>query len=260
MHIDWFVLAAQIFNFLVLVFLLKHLLYNRIIGAMDTREAKIASRFQEADRLLSEAQQSLQACDERNRQLSERAEEMMLQAQKAAEREKEGLMDRGREEVELVRKRWYEGMSMEKKAFLEGLRRRAGMYVYDTIRHVLEDMANEDLEDRIVQVFVSRIGALDRAQQGKLRDSLNAGARTVVIRSAFPLNPDSRKTIDAAVRPYTGDKVPIRYEVTQGIGAGIELMAHGYKVSWSINDYLSDLEEKFVRSLKEEIRVDVQTV
>ena len=39
MHIDWFVLFAQIVNFLVLVFLLKHFLYGRILDAMDARQA-----------------------------------------------------------------------------------------------------------------------------------------------------------------------------------------------------------------------------
>jgi len=34
------------------------------------------------------------------------------------------------------------------------------------------------------------------------------------------------------------------------------MMVHGYKLSWSIEDYLASLEEKFVRVLKEEIRTE----
>jgi F-type H+-transporting ATPase subunit b len=258
MHIDLFVLAAQIFNFLVLVFLLKYFLYNRIINAMDAREAKIASRFQEAERLKAEAQQSAREYDERSRQLGEQAEDLMLQAQKAAEREMEQLMDRAREDVEQVRQRWYESMRREKKTFLEGLRRRAGMYVYDTIRKILADMADEEFEEKIVRVFLSRMRTLDASQQNKLRDSLNAGARQVVIQSAFPLNSELHMEIDNAIRGYTGDKVPIKYKLSPDIGGGIELTAHGYKLSWSVDDYLSDLEEKFVRSLKEDLRLEAQ--
>jgi F-type H+-transporting ATPase subunit b len=258
MHIDLFVLGAQIFNFLVLVFLLKYFLYDKITAAMDAREAKIASRFQEAEKLKEEAQVSAREYEEQNRRLGEKAEELMLQAQKAAEREKDQLMDRMREEVGQVRQRWYESMALEKKAFLEGLRRRAGKYVYETIRSVLADMADEELEERMVQVFVSRMQAMDGSRQEELREALNAGAGMVVVQSAFPLNPDRQREIEGAVRRYTGDKVPIRYRVSHDIGAGIELMAHGYKLSWSVDDYLSDLEEKFVRSLKEEIRLEAQ--
>ncbi len=260
MHIDLFVLAAQIINFLILVFLLKYFLYNRILGAMDAREAKIASRFDEAERLKAEAQQSAQAYDEKNRELKEKAEDLMNQAQKASEHEKAQLMDKVREEVDQVRQRWYETLSREKKAFLEDLRRRAGTYIYDTIRHVLADMANEVLEERMVQVFTSRIREMDQEQQGLLRDSLKAGGSVIMVRSAFVLNPDQRKVIEEAIRPYVAPKVPIRYEISEAIGAGIEMMAHGYKLSWSIEDYLASLEEKFVRALKEEIHIEEQAL
>jgi F-type H+-transporting ATPase subunit b len=260
MHIDWFVLLAQIINFLILVFLLKYFLYNRILGAIDARESKIASQFSEAERLKAQAQQSADAYDEKNRELKDKAEELMNQAQKASEHEKEQLMDKVREEVDQVRQRWYETLSREKKAFLEDLRRRAGTYIYDTIRHVLADMANEDLEERMVQVFTERIREMSQEQQGKLKDSLKAGGSFIVVRSAFALIPDQKKRIEEAIRPYAAPKVPIRYEVSGAIGAGIEMMAHGYKVSWSIEDYLASLEEKFVRALKEEIRLDEQAI
>ena len=260
MHIDWFVLLAQIINFLILVFLLKYFLYNRILGAIDARESKIASQFSEAERLKAQAQQSADAYDEKNRELKDKAEELMNQAQKASEHEKEQLMDKVREEVDQVRRRWYETLSREKKAFLEDLRRRAGTYIYDTIRHVLTDMANEDLEERMVQVFTERIREMSQEQQDKLKDSLKAGGSIIVVRSAFALIPDQKKRIEEAIRPYVAPKVPIRYEVSGAIGAGIEMMAHGYKVSWSIEDYLASLEEKFVRALKEEIRLDEQAI
>jgi F-type H+-transporting ATPase subunit b len=48
MLIDWFTVVAQIINFLILVALLKHFLYGRIIKAMDQREERINSRLEEA--------------------------------------------------------------------------------------------------------------------------------------------------------------------------------------------------------------------
>jgi F-type H+-transporting ATPase subunit b len=260
MHIDLFVLAAQIINFLILVFALKYLLYEKILGAMDAREAMIASRFDEAERLKAEAQQSAQAYDEKNRELQDKADELMNQAQKASENEKNLLMDKVRQEVDQVRQRWYETLNREKDTFLEDLRKRAGTYIYDTIRHVLADMANEDLEDRMVKVFISRIRSMDQIQQQKLKDSLKTGGSVIIVRSAFTLNAEQAKQIEEGIRPYAGSKVPIRYEISAIIGAGIEIMTHGYKLSWSIEDYLASLEEKFVRTLKEEIRIEEKVI
>ena len=40
----WFTLVAQVINFLVLVWLLKHFLYGRIVKAMSEREAETADK------------------------------------------------------------------------------------------------------------------------------------------------------------------------------------------------------------------------
>ena len=42
MLIDWFTVGAQVLNFLILVWLLKHFLYKPILNAIDAREKRIA--------------------------------------------------------------------------------------------------------------------------------------------------------------------------------------------------------------------------
>ena len=48
MQIDWLTVAAQIVNFLVLVWLLQRFLYRPITEAMARREERIESRLSEA--------------------------------------------------------------------------------------------------------------------------------------------------------------------------------------------------------------------
>ena len=40
--INWWTLVAQVVNFLVLVLLLRHFLYGRVVRALDQRDQKIA--------------------------------------------------------------------------------------------------------------------------------------------------------------------------------------------------------------------------
>ena len=42
MLIDWFTVAAQALNFLILVWLMKRFLYKPILHAIDAREERIA--------------------------------------------------------------------------------------------------------------------------------------------------------------------------------------------------------------------------
>jgi len=254
MHIDWFVFFAQIVNFLILVWLLKYFLYDRILSAMDAREAKIASRFEEARQIKEEAQKTAQEYEEKNRELQEQSEELLNQAHRQAEKEKNLLMDRVREEVEQVRQRWYETLAREKSAFLEELRKRSGTYVYETIRRVLSDMADDELEGRMVQVFARRIGEMEVREQELLKIALKEKKSVIRVHSSFTLDAGHRQVIEQSLAPYLSPRVTVRYEVVTAVGAGIELMVRGYKLSWSIQDYLASLEEKFIRALKEEIR------
>ena len=50
MSVNWFTVAAQVVNFLILVWLLHRFLYGPIIAAMDRRERRIAERLQDAQR------------------------------------------------------------------------------------------------------------------------------------------------------------------------------------------------------------------
>ncbi|MBA3062156.1 MAG: F0F1 ATP synthase subunit B, partial [Atribacteria sp.] len=59
MLIDSFTIIAQIINFLILVYLLKRFLFNRIIKIMDDREMQITGRMQDAEAAKEEAQKEL---------------------------------------------------------------------------------------------------------------------------------------------------------------------------------------------------------
>ncbi|HWR68523.1 MAG TPA: hypothetical protein VN416_05835 [Desulfomonilia bacterium] len=253
MHIDWFVFAAQIVNFLILVGLLKFFLYDRIVKAMDARQAGIASRLEEAERLKGEARARFVELEEKNQELRERAGEILNQANRDADAERGRLMALVGQEAEQSRQRWRESLLRERQVFFEELRAKAGMSILTTIRRILQDLADEDLEDRMVQVFTGLVRGIGEEQQELLRRSLDSGTPQITLRSAFELKPDQRQKILDAIGPYISKDVSFRYEISPSPLSGIELMSHGYKLAWSIGDHLSTLEEDFNRVLKEEI-------
>ncbi|HMR03616.1 MAG TPA: F0F1 ATP synthase subunit B, partial [Candidatus Competibacter phosphatis] len=56
MQIDWFTVAAQIVNFLLLVWLLKRFLYRPVLDAMAARQQKIAAALEEAQAKTQQAE------------------------------------------------------------------------------------------------------------------------------------------------------------------------------------------------------------
>ena len=254
MHVDWFVFFAQIVNFLILVYLLKRFLYGRIIKAMDGREAKIAQRLEEAEGLRKEAETSAALYEEKNRTLAEKQEELLNQMVQAAEVRRKELIDKARQDVDATRERWHETVLREKESFLQDLRQRVGKQIYAITRRTLSDMADAELEDRIVKVFLKRIETLNETEQEMLKDAVSQASQGIIIQSAFPVTEDLRRMIRDALSRYVSELPAIQYETTGDVLSGVELRAHGHKLAWSLGDYLETMEEGFAHALMEEAK------
>jgi F-type H+-transporting ATPase subunit b len=254
MHIDWFVFFAQIVNFLILVFLLKWLLYGRIIKAMDEREAKIATTYEEGQTMRTHAQEALESYDHKLREIQETRDAMMQQAAAEADTHRKELMGKAREEIDQIRLRWQETIGREKTSFLNHLRQRAGKEVYAAASRILKDLANEDMEKSIMTLFIQMVKSMDDKESAMIRDAIKQSATGVIVQSAFDITADMRNQLNQIIQGYGGAQDAVQYETLPEIVSGIEMRTDGYKLAWSLNDYLETLEDSFSHALQEEAR------
>jgi len=257
MHIDWFVFLAQIVNFLILFWLLKKFLYGRIIGAIDAREAKIAATFCEAEKARQEARDSAASCKLQREKLASAADEMMNQARADADAYRKELMEKARQEIDLLQSRWIETLRLERENFFSELRRLTGAQVYSVTRQVLRDLAGMDLEERILQVLTERLEALDKDEREKIRSLMRVTGKITVL-SAFDIGADVRGRLDLTLDRNIGPGVVVAYEKSADMMSGCEFRIDGYKIAWSMKDYLETLEEKFSHLLYEESQGEVR--
>ena len=251
MHIDWFVFLAQIFNFLLLIYLLKRFLYGRIIKAMDDREAKIAARFADEE-LKVKANEQAELYEKRNQLLNEAKDQMLNEATMAADAKRKELMEKVRVEVDQVKTRWQDMLVREQDAFFYDLRQRAAKQLYDTARKALRDLADVDLEERIIDEFLRRIKALDEKKSVQLRKAISGGGNRVTIQSAFSINTSRQTQIEEALKKQITNGFTIRYLEQPDIVSGIELRVNGNKIAWSLNEYLETLVESLTEKLQKE--------
>ncbi|MEN6508398.1 MAG: hypothetical protein ABFD63_06435 [Smithella sp.] len=252
MHIDWFVFLAQIFNFLLLMYLLKRFLYGRIIKAMDDREAKIAARFAEAERLKVEASEAVELYEKRNQLLGEKKEQMLNEATMAADAKRKELMEKVRTDVDAVKARWQDMLVREQDAFFYDLRQRAAKQLYATARKALADLADVELEERIVDEFIRRVKALDEEKSIQIRKAISGGGNKVIIQSAFGISEPRQSQIEEALKKQITNGFTIRYLKQPDIVSGIELRVNGHKIAWSLNEYLETLVESLTETLQKE--------
>jgi len=248
--IDWFTVIAQIINFLVLVYLLKRFLYGPIIRAMDEREKKIALRQEEAGKKKEEADLEAKDYRRKNMEFDERREEMFSQIKEEVEARRKDLINEARNQVNADRTKWYEAIQREKEVFLQDLRRRAGRQTCAISRQVLKEMADVDLEDHIIHVFIKRLLSLNKDEIEALKESIHRFSQKISVHSAFKIPVKPAGEIMEVLRNQADGHVDVKFEVSPDLICGIELKIQGTRISWNVDDYLETLEESLLAALE----------
>jgi F-type H+-transporting ATPase subunit b len=243
MLIDWFTVAAQVVNFLILVWLMKRFLYKPILDAIDAREKGIAAELANADAKKAEAQKEHEEFQRKNTEFDQQRAALMSKATEEAQSERQRLLDEARKAAADLASKRQETLRNEERSLHQAISRRTQREVFAIARKALTDLATVSLEERVGEVFTRRLREMD----GTSKEALGAALRTApdpgVVRSTFDLPADQRAAIQNALNETFSAEVRVRFETAPDLIGGIELTTNGQKVAWSIADYLASMEK-----------------
>ena len=251
MTIDWFTFTAQILNFLVLVWLLKRFLYAPIVNAMDQREARIADRLTEAARAKEAADESGRQYQKKLDDLASTQEELMAVAGREVETWREEHLRKAKDEADGARTDWRRTLAREKQSLLRQLQLDGAHHAMDIGRHLLMQLADEQLESRFISQFLKHLADADKETLKSL-ESISHD-QTVQIESSHEIGGGDGDRITAAIRKATGSDVEIEFRVNSDLLCGIELRAPGCKLAWSFRECLAELESDLIDSIDQSI-------
>jgi len=244
MLIDWFTVGAQIVNFLILVWLLKHFLYKPILDAIDAREKRIAAELADADTKKAEAEKERTDFEDKNKVFVEQRSALLSKAADEAKAERERLIDQAKKDAEALRVTQADALRGDQIRMTSEITLLAENEVFAIARKALTDLATVSLEERVGEVFTLRLRELDPKAKELLGAALKDSSQPALVRSAFVLPADQRAAIQNALNESFSAAVRIKFEDSQEVICGIELTVNGQKVAWSISSYLAELSKK----------------
>jgi F-type H+-transporting ATPase subunit b len=249
-RIDWFTFVAQILNFVILVFLLKRFLYRPVLDAIARREEGIRSRLEEARRREGEAEAEGARLREQREELDARRSQLLRDAELEAEERRHELAEEVRRHVGKVREDWRASLQQQRDTFVDELRRLIGRETYALAARVLRDLADAELEDRAIRLFLERVRGLDGEERKEFLAALARSGGRIDVASAFSMTRERRDEIERVLREWTGAEEPqLHFESDPELALGIEMRAGDRKVGWSVGSYLDELEADVARHL-----------
>lgn len=238
MQIDWLTVGAQIVNFLILVALLKRFLYRPVLDAMDRREKRIAQQLRDAEQREEQADTRAREFQDKSDDLERRRKELLEQARDEAETERRERLQEARAEAEHQRERWHAQLEQEWEDVRTSLTRRLTGAVTEAARRALADLADTTLEEAMTRTFRRRLADLSASDRRAVAD----GAGAVDVATGFEPSDEMRRSLTEAVREHLGRDV--RFVRADGLVGGIEVRARGWKMSWTVAEYLRELEDR----------------
>jgi len=238
-----FTVIAQIINFLILVILLKKFLFNKIVGIIDEREDQIKEQIINAEQKQKEAEKEIKKQKKIREELEGKWDENLAQMKKDLQNKREKLMEETRHSIDKEEKNWKKSIAKQRDAFLNELKQLSCQQVCRISRKVLTDLANERLENKLIESFLQQLKeANGYAGKGFQLSDLNS-SKEIEINTAFELHQKEKEIIIDNLQTLLKDEILINFKESADLICGIELRTEGKKISWSIESYLNSLEK-----------------
>ncbi len=241
MQVDWFTLIAQIVNFLILLFLLKKLLFERVIQAMKKREQNIADQLQNAEMKESEADSLRERLEEEKQAWENKKNERENALRDEIEEKRKTWTAEVRDAVAAKRNDWEEQLKKDQAAFETGLRQEAASCIFSIARHAIHDLAGQSLESAITACFIERLRSMKPQQLERLKASLKQDENNIIAESRFDLSETLQNDLADALNEQTDRSIQLQVEKNESIEGGILLRSGDWVMDWEISHYLDGL-------------------
>lgn len=247
MRIDWWTLALQAANFLVLVWLLQHFLYRPV-------QAVIVERQQQADGVLAAADATRTAAERLRSELEEQRAALERDRHQAVEEahararvEAAALLERARADASKLLADERQRLERERAEAAEVLRVDAIELGVTIARRLLAEAGAGSLDRPFLERAVARLQDLAETQRSALIDRLANGAVVQVV-TATPLDPAGREDFTCRLRELLGTDTNIQFADDPTLLAGTELHFPHTVLHHSWRDSLREIEEGLKRN------------
>ncbi len=256
MLINWFTVIAQVVNFLILVWLLKRFLYKPILKAIDDREKQIAAQIEDAEAKKAAAAKDGDEFQQKNKAFDDERNQHWTKALEEIKTERQRLLDDARKDSVALRSKLEATSQDEQRNMSQMITQKTQQEVFGIARKALKELADNSLEQQMVNVFIKRFKDMSANEKQSLTAAFLASKEPVAVRSTFDLTQSQQGEIKNAVKELPGSPIEFTFNTSPDLISGIELNANGYKLSWSISGYISSLEKVISETINAKPKVN----
>ena len=156
--IDFSQIAANIFNFLLLFFIVKHFFYDKIKAFMDSRTNEISSVIDEADKYKEEGESYRTEYMEKLKNVDDEAREILRDTTTKANEKRNEIVKHAEVEADRIFKRNQTEIHREKEKALEELKNEIVELSVLAAGRVIEQELDKEMHQKLIANFIEEAG------------------------------------------------------------------------------------------------------
>ncbi len=242
MRIDWWTLALQTFNVLVLVLILGRFLFRPVVAIIEERRAAAVKLLVDAEAAKHEANAAREAAKAEAAQLASTRDEALRQAAAAAEAQRGAALAAARTEVDQLRAAAEAEIQRQRQAEAVAASDRAARLAVEIAGKLLSRLPDSARIDGFVGGLADGLALLPAAS----RDGLGGG-EDASLKAARPLSEAEMESCRDALAKALGRPLNFVVAVDPDLVAGLELETPHAVIRNSFRADLSRIVEELIR-------------
>jgi F-type H+-transporting ATPase subunit b len=236
MNFDWTTFLLELFNFFILLWILRRFLYRPVLEVIQARQRKIEDQLREAEQARTEAHAAKEVCEQRLAAWEKEKARAYTELEKEIAAERERLLAGVAEEITEARAKRQAQEDRERQEWARMAEQQALELGGRFVVRLLERTASPELEARLVSVALADLPALPEAEVNKLRAALADDALEVA--SAFPLADGQRAALAEVLEKLAGRPVNPVFRQNPALLAGLRIHAGPWVLGANLRDEL----------------------
>jgi F-type H+-transporting ATPase subunit b len=219
MRIDWWTLALQTVNVLILMWILGRFFFRPVMDIVAKRQKETNKLLDDAAHDRQMAADKLVEIDKARANVAAERDQLIAAAVAAARDEKQNLLAQTSHDIAKLRAEAETAIARDHAAAEAQIIDRAGDLSIDIARRLLERVPNADLLHAFVDGICRGLDALPL----EAREGLAAAGHPIEVVTAAPLSDVETEAVRGVLEKAIGAKLPLAFRSDPAIIAGIEI-------------------------------------
>lgn len=220
---NWWTLGFQTVNFLILVWLLQHFLYQPVREIMQRRKGEIDRAYEKAAAAQAAADSARKEFEATRADAAKAAAKMIDEAKEASTREHNTIVEQARADAENISKAARERIAREREEAERELRQRiASLGVKVAAALLRQSVSADGATPALTEHALRMLEQMPREERQRMAADLAVNS-TLEIASAAPLSAGQAESCAKRIAAAFEREVPIQFTQDPDLIAGVEL-------------------------------------